>query len=60
MNVFVTGGAGYIGSVCVEELSADSVRETLLDLLDGHAAQTRIGFFFPSVSDDLLNACLRI
>jgi UDP-glucose 4-epimerase len=37
MNVFVTGGAGYIGSVCVEELIAAGHRVTVFDnLSEGH------------------------
>src|SRR3954469_19319984 len=37
MNVFVTGGAGYIGSVCVEELINAGHKVTVLDnLSEGH------------------------
>jgi UDP-glucose 4-epimerase len=37
MNVFVTGGAGYIGSVCVEELINAGHTVTVLDnLSEGH------------------------
>lgn len=37
MNVFVTGGAGYIGSVCVEELINSGHNVTVLDnLIEGH------------------------
>src|SRR4051812_9239146 len=37
MNVFVTGGAGYIGSVCVEELINAGHAVTVLDnLSEGH------------------------
>lgn len=37
MNVFVTGGAGYIGSVCVEELiNAGHVVTVLDNLTEGH------------------------
>ncbi|MBU6398765.1 MAG: UDP-glucose 4-epimerase GalE [Verrucomicrobia bacterium] len=37
MNVFVTGGAGYIGSVCVEELVEAGHRVTVYDnLSEGH------------------------
>ena len=37
MNVFVTGGAGYIGSVCVEELlNAGHVVTVYDNLTEGH------------------------
>jgi UDP-glucose 4-epimerase len=37
MNVFVTGGAGYIGSVCVESLINAGHKVTVYDnLLEGH------------------------
>ena len=37
MNVFVTGGAGYIGSVCVEELLRAGHAVTVYDnLSEGH------------------------
>lgn len=37
MNVFVTGGAGYIGSICVEELINAGHSVTVLDnLSEGH------------------------
>src|SRR5678815_3946190 len=37
MNVFVTGGAGYIGSVCVEELLNAGHAVTVFDnLTEGH------------------------
>ncbi|HUR44799.1 MAG TPA: UDP-glucose 4-epimerase GalE [Candidatus Saccharimonadales bacterium] len=39
MNVFVTGGAGYIGSVCVEELVNAGHEVTVFDnLTEGHRA----------------------
>jgi UDP-glucose 4-epimerase len=39
MNVFVTGGAGYIGSVCVEELINAGHAVTVFDnLSEGHRA----------------------
>src|SRR5436190_1238350 len=39
MNVFVTGGAGYIGSVCVQELLAAGHAVTVFDnLSEGHRA----------------------
>src|SRR5688572_875593 len=37
MNVLVTGGAGYIGSICVEELINSGHTVTVLDnLSEGH------------------------
>jgi len=37
MNVFVTGGAGYIGSICVEQLLNAGHRVTVFDnLTEGH------------------------
>lgn len=37
MNVFVTGGAGYIGSICVEELINAGHQVTVFDnLIEGH------------------------
>jgi UDP-glucose 4-epimerase len=47
MNVFVTGGAGYIGSVCVEELLEAGHTVTVFDnLCEGHrsAVDPRAGF----------------
>jgi UDP-glucose 4-epimerase len=47
MNVFVTGGAGYIGSVCVEELLDAGHSVTVFDnLCEGHrsAVDPRAGF----------------
>jgi UDP-glucose 4-epimerase len=47
MNVFVTGGAGYIGSVCVEELLNAGHRVTVYDnLTEGHrsAIDSRAAF----------------
>jgi len=47
MNVFVTGGAGYIGSVCVEELLHAGHRVTVYDNLStGHrsAVDSRAAF----------------
>src|SRR5579863_4287822 len=47
MNVFVTGGAGYIGSVCVEELLNAGHRVTVYDnLTEGHrsAIDSRASF----------------
>src|SRR2546429_7495736 len=55
MNVFVTGGAGYIGSVCVEELIGAGHRVTVYDnLTEGHrsAADTRAVFVPGELSDE--------
>ncbi len=39
MNIFVTGGAGYIGSICVEELLNAGHQVTVFDnLSEGHRA----------------------
>jgi UDP-glucose 4-epimerase len=54
MQVLVTGGAGYIGSVCVEELLNASHQVTVLDnLTEGHrrAIDSRAAFFQVSLSD---------
>ncbi len=54
MNVFVTGGAGYIGSVCVEELCNAGHRVTVLDNLgEGHrsAVDSRASFVLADLSD---------
>jgi UDP-glucose 4-epimerase len=54
MNVFVTGGAGYIGSVCVEELIEAGHDVTVLDnLSEGHApaVDTRAAFVKASLHD---------
>ncbi|MDQ6631980.1 MAG: UDP-glucose 4-epimerase GalE [Verrucomicrobiota bacterium] len=54
MNVFVTGGAGYIGSVCVEELLNAGHAVTVYDnLTEGHAAavDSRAKFVQAELSD---------
>ncbi|HVU07731.1 MAG TPA: UDP-glucose 4-epimerase GalE [Verrucomicrobiae bacterium] len=61
MNVFVTGGAGYIGSVCVEELLNAGHQATVYDnLTEGHrsAVDSRAQFIFakPEIEGDILNA----
>ena len=54
MNVFVTGGAGYIGSVCVEELCNAGHSVTVLDnLSEGHrsAVDPRATFVQADLAD---------
>lgn len=54
MNVFVTGGAGYIGSVCVEQLCDDGYDVTVFDnLTEGHrsAVDNRAVFVHSRLSD---------
>lgn len=54
MNVFVTGGAGYIGSVCVEELLKAGHGVTVLDnLSEGHrsAVDGRATFIEGSIGE---------
>jgi len=54
MNVFVTGGAGYIGSVCVEELCEAGHTVTVLDnLSEGHrsAVDPRARFVQADLAD---------
>ncbi len=54
MNVFVTGGAGYIGSVCVEELLNAGHSVTVFDnLSEGHrsAVDPRASFVAGDFSD---------
>lgn len=54
MNVFVTGGAGYIGSVCVEQLLNAGHTVTVFDnLTEGHraAVDKRANFIEAQLSD---------
>lgn len=54
MNVFVTGGAGYIGSVCVEELlNAGHVVTVFDNLTEGHrsAVDARAKFLHGDLAD---------
>jgi NAD(P)-dependent dehydrogenase (short-subunit alcohol dehydrogenase family) len=54
VNVFVTGGAGYIGSVCVEELLDAGHDVTVYDnLTEGHrsAVDNRAVFIHARLSD---------
>jgi UDP-glucose 4-epimerase len=57
MNVFVTGGAGYIGSICVEELLNAGHSVTVFDnLIEGHrsAVDPRAKFVEGDLSDEAL------
>ena len=61
MNVFLTGGAGYIGSVCTEELLNAGHQVTVYDnLTEGHrsAVDPRAKFILgkPEAEGDILNA----
>ena len=61
MNVFVTGGAGYIGSICTEELLNAGHQVTVYDnLTEGHrsAVDSRAKFILakPETEGDILNA----
>src|SRR6202142_3992284 len=61
MNVFVTGGAGYIGSICTEELLNAGHAVTVYDnLTEGHrsAVDARAKFILghPEQEGDILNA----
>jgi UDP-glucose 4-epimerase len=61
MNVLVTGGAGYIGSICTEELLNAGHQVTVYDnLTEGHrsAVDPRAKFIHgkPEVEGDILNA----
>ncbi|HMJ92221.1 MAG TPA: UDP-glucose 4-epimerase GalE [Candidatus Acidoferrum sp.] len=56
MNVFVTGGAGYIGSICVEELLNAGHNVTVFDnLIEGHrsAVDPRARFVQGDLSDEV-------
>jgi UDP-glucose 4-epimerase len=60
MNVFVTGGAGYIGSICTEELLNAGHQVTVYDnLSEGHrsAVDSRAKFILgnPDKEGDILN-----
>ena len=55
MNVFVTGGAGYIGSVCTEELLNAGHQVTVYDnLTEGHrsAVDARAGFILAKPEEE--------
>jgi UDP-glucose 4-epimerase len=61
MNVFVTGGAGYIGSICVEQLLNAGHAVTVYDnLSEGHrsAVDARATFILgqPERDGDILNS----
>ena len=61
MNVFVTGGAGYIGSICTEELLNAGHQVTVYDnLTEGHrsAVDARAKFILgkPEQDGDVLSA----
>src|SRR5512146_458815 len=61
MNVFVTGGAGYIGSICTEELLNAGHTVTVYDnLSEGHrsAVDARARFVLgrPEEENNLLSA----
>src|SRR5438067_5644243 len=61
MNVFVTGGAGYIGSICTEQLLNAGHQVTVYDnLTEGHrsAVDARARFIQgrPEQEGDLLQA----
>ena len=61
MNVFVTGGAGYIGSICTEALLEAGHQVTVYDnLTEGHrsAVDPRARFVLgrPEENQDILNA----
>jgi UDP-glucose 4-epimerase len=54
MKVFVSGGAGYVGSVCVEELLNSGHQVTIMDnLSEGHrgAVDGRASFIEGDLAD---------
>src|SRR5262249_44787777 len=64
MNVFVTGGAGYIGSICTEELlNAGHAVTVYDDLSEGHrsAVDPRAKFILghPEQQNDLRQAVIQ-
>jgi UDP-glucose 4-epimerase len=63
MKIFLTGGAGYVGSVCVEELLNAGHQVTVIDnLSEGHrgAVDERAAFVEGDLADrSLLFKCLR-
>lgn len=63
MNVFVTGGAGYIGSICVEELINAGHQVTVFDnLTEGHrsAVDRRATFVEGDLKDqDVINNAVK-
>src|SRR5271165_5737182 len=63
MNVFVTGGAGYIGSVCVEQLLDAGHAVTVYDnLTEGHRSAVDARAHFvpgqPELDNDIRDAVL--
>src|SRR5215469_3882588 len=61
MNILLTGGAGYIGSICTEELLNAGHQVTVYDnLTEGHrsAVDPRARFILgkPEADGDILNA----